>query len=147
MIRSIISCLVIAVVFGDSLGKNPTFVERIAGGTSIDITQVPYQVSLQTAGYHTCGGSILNQLHVLTAAHCTIGLLVLLTTVRVGSTTISQGGQVIGVESISDHPAYNQLFHDYDYSVLKLKNPLQYSDSVQPISLPSQGQQIPDGIF
>lgn len=44
---------------------------RIVGGTVMDITQVPWQVSLQVRGSHICGGSIIGENWVLTAAHCT----------------------------------------------------------------------------
>uniref|UniRef100_A0A182NND0 Peptidase S1 domain-containing protein n=1 Tax=Anopheles dirus TaxID=7168 RepID=A0A182NND0_9DIPT len=33
--------------------------ERIVGGQEIDIADVPFQVSVQTFGVHTCGGSII----------------------------------------------------------------------------------------
>ncbi|KAJ3660289.1 hypothetical protein Zmor_004744 [Zophobas morio] len=44
---------------------------RIIGGGDIDISQVPWQVSVQFYGAHICGGAILSQTWVITAAHCT----------------------------------------------------------------------------
>lgn len=44
---------------------------RIVGGTEMDITDAPYQVSLQRFNRHFCGGSIISNKWVLTAAHCT----------------------------------------------------------------------------
>ncbi|XP_013168614.1 PREDICTED: vitellin-degrading protease-like [Papilio xuthus] len=43
---------------------------RIVGGEDIDITGAPYQVSIVYAGRHSCGGSIIADDLVLTAAHC-----------------------------------------------------------------------------
>lgn len=43
----------------------------IVGGSEITIRDAPYQVSLQVRNRgHFCGGSIITQVSVLTAAHC-----------------------------------------------------------------------------
>jgi trypsin len=43
---------------------------RIVGGSDDVIENVPFQISLHRTGSHHCGGSILNQNTILTAAHC-----------------------------------------------------------------------------
>ena len=43
---------------------------RIVGGTEASIEEFPYQVSIQRLNHHICGGSILSQDWILTAAHC-----------------------------------------------------------------------------
>lgn len=43
---------------------------RIVGGDIISLSEAPYQVSLQFQGKHICGGSIISENFVLTAAHC-----------------------------------------------------------------------------
>jgi trypsin len=49
--------------------------ERIVGGKSLSIKQVPFIISLQNLGMHMCGGSIINENTIITAAHCTNGYL------------------------------------------------------------------------
>jgi trypsin len=43
---------------------------RIVGGSDDVIENVPFQISLHRTGSHHCGGSILNQNTILSAAHC-----------------------------------------------------------------------------
>jgi trypsin len=47
---------------------------RIVGGREADIRQFPHSVSfkLLRTGIHFCGGSIISNQHVLTAAHCLV---------------------------------------------------------------------------
>lgn len=63
---------------------------NIIGGTPIDISQVPWQISLELDGIHNCGGSILNEQWILTAAHCVDSMVTAADLiVHAGSTQIS----------------------------------------------------------
>ncbi|XP_018308917.1 chymotrypsin-1-like [Mycetomoellerius zeteki] len=48
---------------------------HIVGGKDAPVDKFPYQVSLKKSGRHSCGGSIINQYTILTAAHCIIGYI------------------------------------------------------------------------
>lgn len=55
--------------------KGPAEVGKIVGGVNARPLEFPWQISLRTVSnngywYHTCGGSLINNQWVLTAAHC-----------------------------------------------------------------------------
>lgn len=43
---------------------------RIVGGENTTIEEHPYMVSVEQTGSHCCGGSILTNRYILSAAHC-----------------------------------------------------------------------------
>ena len=51
--------------------------EKIIGGTEVEPNSLPFQISLQRGSVgiysQSCGGSILNDTTILTAAHCVDG--------------------------------------------------------------------------
>jgi trypsin len=47
-----------------------SFDHRIVNGTNAPQGKYPSLVSLWWFGFHSCGGSIINENWVLTAAHC-----------------------------------------------------------------------------
>lgn len=58
-------------------------------------------------------------------------------------TSLSQICDVIGVLA---HPHYTPSSLDYNVALLKLSSPLNLSESMQPIYLPSAGQEIPPSL-
>ncbi|EFA02791.1 serine protease P76 precursor [Tribolium castaneum] len=110
---------------------------RIIGGSSISISSVPWQVSLQYYGSHICGGSIISAKYIVTAAHCTDGLTAAQLSIRAGTSSRGSGGQVSSVARIYQHSSYNSRTIDYDISILELSSSLTLGSNVSPVSLPS----------
>ncbi|KAK9695304.1 Trypsin [Popillia japonica] len=120
---------------------------RIVGGAPVHIEDYPYQVSVQLLGFHYCGGAIISDQYILSAAHCYSGRLARYPyTVRAGSSYHKKGGQVVSVMKISTHPNYNKTAPtDSDISILQLASSLKFGSGVAPISLPEQNQAFADG--
>lgn len=117
---------------------------KIVGGLPITIQDASYQISLQTRNFHICGGSVISENFVLTAAHCTSGQSASSLTIRAGSDLYRSGGVVVRVEKILQHEKFDYSKIDFDFSLLKLAAPLNFSDLIQPIALPSQDEIVED---
>ncbi len=125
------------IFYNFSFGQNPVLI----GGTPIDISEAPWQVSLETDGNHFCGGSILSNQWILTAEHCVYNLQPNEITVHAGSTnqTNNSIGQRIIVDQIILHPAPGHGAtpgSDYrnDLALLHLRTPLCFNESIKPIT-------------
>ncbi|XP_039765594.1 vitellin-degrading protease-like [Pararge aegeria] len=118
---------------------------RIVGGEDVDITEVPYQVSLLSRGRHSCGGAIIDNDIILTAAHCVIGSSARNLQIRAGSSSSQTGGQLYQVGDFVFNPEFTYSKMDSDVAILWLATQLEFSDSVAPIPLFDAGEEINDG--
>ena len=65
--------------------------------------------------------------------------------VQVGTSFMNRDGITIDVAEIIQHPSYNSWNIDYDFSLLRLKENLIFSDKIKPIQFPCLGVDFPDG--
>ncbi|KAM3968044.1 trypsin-7-like [Aphomia sociella] len=94
---------------------------KIVGGTETNITSYPYQVYVEVLRgvlSYACGGSILSNRYVLTAAHCLTG--VSRVRIRAGSTSASSGGTRYTTYFYTIHPNYDPLTSDNDIAIIRL---------------------------
>ncbi|XP_071463444.1 cationic trypsin-3-like [Marmota flaviventris] len=107
--------------------------DKIVGGYTCEKNSLPYQVSLNI-GFHNCGGSLISDQWVLSAAHCYRNIQV-----RLGEHNINviEGDeQFIDAVKIIPHPNFSKDTADNDIMLLKLKSPATISSRVSTISLP-----------
>ncbi|KAL8202735.1 UNVERIFIED_CONTAM: hypothetical protein K2H54_024108 [Gekko kuhli] len=110
--------------------------DKIVGGYTCARDSVPYQVSLNS-GYHFCGGSLINDQWVVSAAHCYKSRI----EVRLGEHNIFQqegGEQFVSSAKVIRHPEYNSWLLDNDIMLIKLSEPAQLSAQIAAISLPKE---------
>ncbi|XP_053976001.1 chymotrypsin-2-like [Hylaeus volcanicus] len=122
------------------------FDPRIVNGESVKLGEIPYQVSLQTKGseYHFCGGSVLNENYVLTAAHCVNEQSYPIEVVA-GTVSLDSRTSVHQVEKMIVHAGYNSRDSWVnDIALIKLKTPFVMSRTVAPVSLPKVNEVIPN---
>ncbi|XP_075699006.1 trypsin-like [Rhinoderma darwinii] len=128
-------CLLLLSVLGLAAAFPYNDDDKIVGGYTCPPNSVPYQVSLNS-GYHFCGGSLINDQWVVSAAHCYKSRI----EVRLGEQNIEllEGTeQFISAEKIIRHPKYNANLLDNDIMLIKLSKPALLNTRVQSISLPT----------
>lgn len=122
--------------------------DRIVGGKTAKPGQFPYMVSLRnllqlncssnvTTWNHRCGGSVLNDRWILSAAQCTryefsnAANVVIV----VGAYHIQNDGKLYELDQIVNHPKSNTLNYRYDICLLRTNKTIQFNNFVQPIPL------------
>lgn len=114
---------------------------RIISGHDARPNEFPWQVSLQMRGRHGCGGMVLNERFILTAAHCLRGGPLNAYRVVAGAhnvSTIECSQQKVSIDKARIHPEYDDPTNFGDIAVLKLKKPLTLSKDVMPACLPEK---------
>ncbi|XP_046741207.1 trypsin-1-like [Diprion similis] len=137
-----------AVVAPSSILNKLSPVSRIIGGKNVTIDEVPYQVSIQLNGSNICGGSIISENWILTAAHC-MEYPISWYTIRAGSSLSTSGGSVISFASYMIHENYS-LNSEYgfgidDIALVELKENLTLDSTCASISLYEQDEEAVAG--
>ncbi|XP_058121006.1 chymotrypsin-like [Anopheles ziemanni] len=122
---------------------------RIVNGNEATPGQFPYQIALLSefgGGTGLCGGSVLTNNYILTAAHCVVS----------GATTLATGGTAIigahnrnvqgttqqrirfSTSGIVRHPQYTPTNIRNDIAVVRLNSPITFNARVQPSRLPAR---------
>ncbi|NP_001166072.1 serine protease 135 precursor [Nasonia vitripennis] len=115
---------------------------RIVGGSDGRIDQFPYQVSIRHYNESHCGAAIIDEWHILTAAHCVGSVLVPPfegVTVHTGTDSILEEGHVHRIARVDAHPGYdNSPGQNNDIAVITLENPIIFDANQQKIRLPTE---------
>uniref|UniRef100_A0A8C3GAY9 Coagulation factor IXa n=1 Tax=Cyclopterus lumpus TaxID=8103 RepID=A0A8C3GAY9_CYCLU len=113
--------------------------KRIVGGEVVTPGEIPWQVALMErhSGGLFCGGSILSERWVVTAAHC-LGADSFFIRVGEHDIKINEGTeQDYDVLEQHVHPRYSasESSHNHDIALLYLKSPILFSTQVRPVCI------------
>lgn len=137
---ALVAGLLGVTAFGGTAVANVASAGAIVNGDATEITETPWQVSVQDRDGHFCGGTLIDDLTVVSAAHCFDNENPRGIYIRAGVTNSrSRAGQDVDVSSITSHPAYARA-EIADVAVLTLDEPVRFNDSVRAIKLANRKQ-------
>ncbi|XP_026091701.1 complement factor D-like [Carassius auratus] len=140
---TIISLLLLA-----SLLSHLNFTVGIVNGWEAKPHSRPYMVSIQSNGIHVCGGSLISDQWVLTAAHCWNRNENLTVVVGAHDLRESKNSDHIGVKSYIQHPSYSGFYISNNIMLLKLQEKVNINNNyVKSISLPKNGEDVKTNTF
>ncbi|KAG8041997.1 hypothetical protein G9C98_007305, partial [Cotesia typhae] len=123
------------------------FHARIINGSDVQAGEIPYQVSLQyvfIANFHFCGGSVLNEKYVITAAHCVESKSAEQIKVIAATTNLKKPNSTHFVAEITVHEKYNSSDSwKNDIALIKIKGRFEISAVLKFVPLPIPNQDIP----
>jgi len=130
----------------------PDTTTNIIGGKDAIPYSWPWQMALHRQGSLTCGGSLLSNNWVITAAHCVVQDPTPSNyQVKLGvfnQTVNNEAGEaVLDVSEVQVHPKYVGIVDNkppvYDVALLKLKTPVTFTDHIIPVCIPKQDEPLP----
>ncbi|CAK8683925.1 unnamed protein product [Clavelina lepadiformis] len=130
---------------------SPRLKLRIAGGNKARYGAIPWQVSIRNAvGYHRCGGTLISNEYIVTAAHCvatwkTEQIFGYLGKHNRNNNIVDEGQLPVTFSAIYVHPEYMPAIIENDIALLKLSSRVQFTDYIRPACLPSPNIDIVSG--
>uniref|UniRef100_A0A8C8SCH9 Peptidase S1 domain-containing protein n=1 Tax=Pelusios castaneus TaxID=367368 RepID=A0A8C8SCH9_9SAUR len=142
-----LSCLLAILHWLEACGQ-PVISGRIVGGSNAKNGSWPWQVSIREGGTHICGGSLIAESWVVTAAHC-FELQKSSYSVNLGEyQLLNPSADVVSslIKELYLHPNYTDIGSSGDIALIELETPVDFSDVILPVSLPASSVEFPEGM-
>lgn len=108
---------------------------RIVGGKNASEGNYPYVVRIMYDGIMLCGGTIINNNYILTAAQCTFGLEKKHMTVVAGTNVLNGIGVSYSVEELHSHSQFRMKHFYNDIGLIRVAEKIIFNDRIQPVTL------------
>jgi len=107
--------------------------QRIIDGNTVNIKDAPWYASILVRSYLKCGGVLVSNNYILTAAKCVDGYKVKNIKVRLGTSSCRSGGSQLGICSVKIHSQYSSWRFDNNLALLKTCELINATDEIKPI--------------
>ena len=142
---------------GNKIGNRNENTAKLTNARNADLFELPFMGSLVWAGKHQCGAVLIDNIHIITAAHCIVPraaydvkifpedlTVVLGTNIRYKNSLRDPNAVVNEVNEFAIHPSYRQEeFNEFgpftgnDIAILKLSEPVKFSTTIWPVCVGS----------
>jgi len=121
--------------------EGPPSKDRIVGGFEAAENQWPWQVALFIDNAWFCGGSIISENYIMTAAHCADGASYF--DIMAGAHNVRASSEPHRVEITSyngwTHPNWDHNTLANDIALIELPSPMEFNDYIKPSCMPMAG--------
>ena len=131
--KNLIKLVALVALFASTF-YNVSAQQKVVGGVDVDIKDYPWQVAVD----YGCGGSIIGDSWVLTAAHCVGGGV---NFIHAGnSAPYANGGESYSVVNVITHPLYGSgTSYSHDFALVEIEGEFNFSNpNIGKIDLISQ---------
>ena len=118
---------------------------RIVGGHDANFGQHPWGAALVKHGFLgtkriSCGGALIGEYWVITAAHCVYSTPIDKMKVRLGEYNVKQQSEKLphedfAIERKEVHPDYNPATFQNDIALIRLQKKVVYKEHIIPVSI------------